>query len=348
MDIHGLDRLPKVEIHLHLEGSVEPSDLQALARRNHLPDELWSLNAFEEKYRYADFAGFLGSFKFITEHLITPADYGWIATQLIDRLHHMQVLYAEIFVSAGVVLKQKKDLDAVVDAITTASREREEQTGIRVNWILDVTRQFGVEFAERVAEAAVRYRESGLDNIVGVGMGGDENSFPAHEFKHVFDEARRHGLHVTIHAGEVAGPQSIWEAIEVLGAERIGHGIAARLDERLMNHLKARSLPLECAPTSNLCTGVIQRIEDHPLKMFYEHGLRVTLNTDDPALFHTDLLREYRQAATHFQLTPRDFAQFNRNAIEGCFAGPSEKMEVLRLFEERLRGLENAQEVNGG
>jgi aminodeoxyfutalosine deaminase len=342
MEIPGLDRLPKVEIHLHLEGSVEPSDLQALARRNHLPDASWPLNAFEEKYHYADFAGFLGSFKFITEHLITPADYGWIASQLIDRLHRMHVLYAEIFLSAGVVLKQKKDLDAVVAAITTASREGGKHSGIRVNWILDITRQFGVEFADRVVEAAARYRKKGLESIVGVGMGGDENSFPAQEFKHSFEEARQHGLHVTIHAGEVAGPQSIREAVEVLGAERIGHGIAARFDERLMDLLKARSVPLECALTSNLCTGVIQRIEDHPLRMFYDHGLRVTLNTDDPALFHTDLLTEYRLAATQFQLTPADFIRFNRNAIEGCFASPSEKIEVQGLFEERLRGREDA------
>lgn len=339
MEIPGLSRLPKVEIHLHLEGSVEPSDVQALARRNHLPDESWPLKAFEEMYHYADFAGFLGSFKFITEHLITPADYGWIASQLIDRLHRMGVLYSEIFLSAGVVLKQKKDLDAIVAAITTASREQGKQSGIRVNWILDVTRQFGVESAERVVEAAARYRKGGFESIVGVGMGGDENSLPAHQFKHVFDEARRHGLHVTIHAGEVAGPQSIWEAVDVLGAERIGHGLAARLDEHLIAHLKERSVALECALTSNLCTGVIQRIEDHPLKIFYEHGLRVTLNTDDPALFHTDLLREYRQAAMHFHFTLRDFAQFNRNAIEGCFAGPSEKAEIRRVFEEQLAGL---------
>jgi aminodeoxyfutalosine deaminase len=338
MEIQGLDRLPKLEIHLHLEGSVEPADLKELARRNHLPDESWALSAFEQKYHYVDFAGFLRSFKFITEHLVTPADYGWIASQLLGRLHRMHVLYAEIFLSAGIVLKQEKDLDAIVTAITTASGVQKERLGIRVNWIFDVTRQFGVRLAERVIEAAARYRKKGLESIVGVGMGGDENSLPAHEFKSVFEEARRHGLHVTIHAGEVGGPQSIWEAIDMLGAERIGHGIAARFDERLMDQLKERSVPLECAPTSNLSTGVIPRIEDHPLRTFYDRGLRVTLNTDDPALFRTDLLCEYHQAATHFHLTREDFIRLNRNALEGCFASPVEKAEIQRLFDERLAG----------
>jgi aminodeoxyfutalosine deaminase len=342
MEIHVLDRLPKVEIHLHLEGSVEPAMVKVLAQRNRLPDESWTLSAFEQKYHYTDFGGFLGAFKFITEHLITPADYGWIASQLVERLHRMQVLYAEIFLSAGVVLKQKKDLDAIVDALASTSAEQRARLGIHVNWILDVTRQFGVELAERVVEAAAHYRKSGLTSIVGVGMGGDENAVPAHEFRHVFDEARRHGLHVTIHAGEAGGPQSIREAIEILGAERIGHGIAARLDERLMDQLKERSVPLECALTSNLCTGVIRTIEDHPLRMFYDRGLRVTLNTDDPALFHTNLLHEYRLAATQFQLAPRDLTRFNRYAIEGCFASPSEKIEVEGLFEEQVRGLEEA------
>lgn len=340
MDETWIKRLPKVEIHLHLEGSVEPADLHELARRNHLPDASWPRAAFEEKYRYADFIGFLTAFKFVTEHLVRPEDYGWITSRLLERLHRQGVFYAEIFLSAGVVMKQKKDLEAIVTALLKSSRTKEEQLGIHVNWIFDVTRQFGIELAEQVIEAAARCRTNGLENVVGVGMGGDENSLPASEFKHVFASAREQGLRVTVHAGELGPAQSIREAVDVLGAERIGHGIAARLDGGLMNYLKDRRIPIECALTSNLCTGVIAKIEDHPLRTFLDGNLRVTLNTDDPALFRTDLMREYRLAATHFRFTPEDFIRLNRNALEGCFASSFQKAELLRYFEGQLSGME--------
>jgi adenosine deaminase/aminodeoxyfutalosine deaminase len=328
--------MPKAEIHVHLEGSVLPADLQELARRNHLPDASWPLEAFEAKYHYADFLGFLQSFKFVTEHFIQPQDYGWIAARLIERLHAVNILYAEVFFSAGVVLKQNKDLDAITTSITTASREMEHQLGLRVNWIFDVTRQFGPGSAAQVVEAAIRLRRSGMENIVAVGMGGDENSVPAVEFAPVFGHARDHGLHVTIHAGEVAGPRSIWEALELLGAERIGHGIAASQDERLMDHLKENDVPLECAPTSNVCTGAIPGHQENPLAMFFRRGLRVTLNTDDPALFHTDLVREYEIAARHFGFTWGDFARMNQYALEGSFASEPQKRELEQRFRECL------------
>lgn len=330
-----LKDMPKVEIHLHLEGAVEATDLQELARRNQLPDAAWPLEAMESKYHYKDFMGFLMAFKFVTEHLVTPADYGWLTTQLISRLHAMRVIYAEIIFSAGVALWQKKDVHAIAVAITEASREQEKRLGIGVNWIFDVTRQFGPEAAGRVVNAAVLCRNAGMNNIVGVGMGGDENSAAAREFEPVFAEAQNQGLRVTIHAGEVGGPESIWEALRFLGAERIGHGVAARLDERLMNHLKEKRIPLECAPTSNLRTGAIARIEEHPLPMFLKRDLRATLNTDDPPLFQTNLLREYQLAAEHFHFSQKDFVRLNRNAIEGCFAALDQKAAVKEKFERQ-------------
>jgi aminodeoxyfutalosine deaminase len=337
--MNWLECMPKVEIHLHLEGAVEPEDLKELARRNHLSDADWPIQAFEEKYHYKDFMGFLMAFKFITEHLVRAEDYGWITSRLISRLHAMGVIYAEIFFSAGVALWQKKNVDAIAAEITAASREQERRRGVGVNWIFDVTRQFGPEPAARVVDAAVRCRKAGMHNVVAVGMGGDENFIGAREFVPVFAKAHDHGLHVTIHAGEVAGPQSIWEALGFLGAERIGHGVAARWDERLMDHLKEKQITLECAPTSNLRTGAIARIEEHPLAMFLRRGLRATLNTDDPPLFHTDLLREYRLAAERFHFSREDFARLNENAIDGSFAEPAQKAEVRKKFDQQWAAL---------
>lgn len=331
-----LQRMPKVELHLHLEGSVTPVDLSELARRNRLPDADWPVEAVEAKYRYDDFLGFLQAFKWITEHLIRPGDYGWIASRQIERLHTAGVIYAEMFFSPGVVLKQGKDLEAILRAVLTASRKQEQRWGIRVNWIFDVTRQFGVALAGQVLDAALRLRGEGWGNVVALGMGGDENSISAQAFVPVFSRAREAGLHVTIHAGEVAGPQSIWEALGLLHAERIGHGVAARLDERLMGHLAERHILLECAPTSNLCTGVIPRIEDHPLRLFYDRNVPVCLNTDDPPLFHTDLVREYREAEKHFQFTREDFIRLNRNALEGSFLPQDQKVALKSRFEQEV------------
>lgn len=337
MNLNWLQSLPKVELHLHLEGSVEPADLRQLAVANRLPDSDWPLKAFQQKYFYSDFMGFLQTFKFVTEHLIRPEDYGSVTTALLERLHQQNVVYAEIFLSAGVVLKQGKDLKSVVQSILTSARLVKEKEGIEVNWILDSTRQFGPEMARKVVDAAIRFRGSGMNEIVAVGLGGDENSVPASELTEVYARAKDHGLHVNIHAGEAAGPSSIWEALELLGAERIGHGLAARQDERLMDVLAEKQIALECAPTSNVCTGAIDRIDEHPLRMFYDRGLRVTLNTDDPALFHTDLIREYQRATETFRLTREDFLKLNQNAVKSCFA-PEPQLEGLRNRYKELAG----------
>ena len=339
MDTEWLSALPKVELHLHLEGSVEPADLQRLAQRNHLPDAAWPPAAFQERYHYSDFQGFLQSFKFITEHLIQPEDYGWIASRLIDRLERAGVLYAEIFFSAGIVFKQKKDLEAIVSSLRDASAAAERREKIHINWIFDLVRQFGAPEAERVVEAARQFRAAGWTSLVGVGMGGDENSIPAMEFRAAFSKARAAGLHVTIHAGEVGGPDSIWDAVNLLGAERIGHGIAACDDLRLMDFLRERSILLECAPSSNLATGAVARLEDHPLRLFFDHGLLVCLNTDDPPLFQTDVLEEYRRAAQWFGFGREDFIRMNRDALEGCFAEEAQKTQLRNSFERRLAAL---------
>ncbi|MDD5544221.1 MAG: adenosine deaminase [Acidobacteriia bacterium] len=328
--------LPKVELHLHLEGSVWPQDVRELARRNHLPSAELPAKAFARQFQYSDFPGFLLAFKSVTEHLCQPRDYAWVAGRLMDRLGAQSVIYAEIFISGGVILKQRKPLDEIVEAVCEVTRTDGPGKGTEVNWILDITRQFGRKLAEEVVDAAIRLRAAGLDNLVGVGMGGDENSIEANEFKHALGRAREAGLRITIHAGEVAGPNSIWEALDILKAERIGHGLAARQDERLMRHLAEKSILLECALTSNVKTGALQRIEDHPLKHFLRSGLAVSLNTDDPALFSTDLEKEYDLAETALGFTREDFVSMNRSALEHSFTSPGSRASLLELFERRL------------
>jgi adenosine deaminase/aminodeoxyfutalosine deaminase len=219
--------LPKAELHLHLEGSIEPETLH----------ELDPSRSYEGLYEYENFDAFLKTFGVVGKLLRGPEDYALITRRLLKRLHAQNVRYAEIIVAAGVVLWKEQEFGPIFDAICGAAAE----SPVEVRWILDAVRQFGTEHVMRVAELAVERQKQG---IVAFGIGGSEERGPAELFTDAFAFARREGLHVVAHAGESVGPESIWAALE-LGAERIGHGIAAASDERLMAHLKGRDIPLE-------------------------------------------------------------------------------------------------------
>jgi aminodeoxyfutalosine deaminase len=278
-------QMPKAELHLHLEGSVEPETLHEL-------DPSTPLEEFRAHYRYADFDAFLKAFAVVGKRLRTPEDYALITRRLLARLAAQNVRYAEIIVSAGVVLWKGQEFAPIFDAIQDAAAG----SPVEVGWILDAIRQFGAEPATRVAKLAAERVDRG---VVAFGIGGSEARGPAKWFTEVFAYARESGLHLTAHAGESEGPESIWAAL-ALGAERIGHGIAAVRDEGLMRHLRERDVPLEICITSNLVTGVVACIEEHPLRHLFDAGVPIVLNTDDPAMFGCTLVGEYRLAAERF------------------------------------------------
>jgi aminodeoxyfutalosine deaminase len=280
-----LAELPKAELHLHLEGSIEPETLHEL-------DPATTLEEFRALYHYADFDAFLKAFGAIGKRLRTPGDYALIAKRLLQRLEEHNVRYAEIIIAAGVVLWKGQQFGPIFDAVRNAARE----STVEVQWILDAVRQFGVEHVRSVAELAAQRVDQG---VVAFGIGGSEERGPAEWFGDAFAYAKAAGLRLTAHAGESMGPESIWAALN-LGAERIGHGIAAARDPELMRHLRERNIPLEICITSNLVTGVVARIEDHPVRRLYDAGVPITLNTDDPAMFGCTLTGEYRLAARHF------------------------------------------------
>jgi adenosine deaminase/aminodeoxyfutalosine deaminase len=277
--------LPKAELHLHLEGSVEPETLHEL-------DPSTPLEELRALYTYADFDAFLRAFGAVGRRLRTPQDYALITRRLLERLAEQNVKYAEIIVAAGVVLWKGQDFGPIFDAVRCAAAG----SPVEVRWILDAVRQFGVEAAQKVAELAVDRRDQG---VVAFGIGGSEERGPAQWFTDVFAFARRNGLRLTAHAGESMGPESVWAALE-LGAERIGHGIAAIRDPALIRHLRDHRIPLEICITSNLVTGVVQRLEDHPVRRLFDSGVPVVLNTDDPAMFRCSLTGEYRLLQQHF------------------------------------------------
>jgi aminodeoxyfutalosine deaminase len=277
--------LQKPELHIHLEGSVEPSTVLEI-------DPSLDPETVLEKYGHSDFAGFIRSYVWINRQLRTPAHYGLIARRLLERLASENVTYAEINVSVGVILWKEQDLVGMFDAISDAA----ETSPVTVRWVFDAVRQFGADAALRVAELAAERTDR---RVVGFGIGGDEALGPCGWFENVFSFARENGLALMPHAGETVGPESVWAAIN-LGATRIGHGIRSVEDPDLMRELRERDIPLEVCITSNVCTGAVSSLDVHPVRQLFDAGVPITLNTDDPALFRTTLSNEYRIAAEHF------------------------------------------------
>ena len=295
---------PKAELHLHLEGSVEPQTIQEL--QPHL-----SLDEIQAIYRFTDFQGFLQSFKWVVERLSTPEDYALITRRLLERLQAQGVRYAEITLSAGVVLWKGQEFAPIYDAVRETARE----SPIEVYWILDAVRHFGPQPAMRVAELAAERVD---DGVAALGIGGDEQRGPAQWFGEVYRFAKSAGLALTAHAGETAGPASIRAALEI-GAQRIGHGVRAIEDADLLRVLRERKIPLEVCITSNVMTGAAACLEAHPVRRLYDAGVPITLNTDDPAMFQTTLCGEYDLAARQFGFSEAELKEIAENAFRYSF-----------------------------
>lgn len=284
-------QLQKAELHVHLEGSVEPETVTEL-------DPTISADTAREKYRTTDFAGFIEAYKWVNQLLRTPDDYALITRRLLHRLESENVTYVEINLSVGVMLWKRQP----VDAMFYAAHRQAQDSPVEVRWIFDAIRHFGPDHGMEVAKLAVEHRDTG---VVAFGIGGDEVRGPAEGFYEVFDFARGHGLAVIPHAGETAGPESIWSALRG-GATRIGHGIRAADDPALMDYLREHDIPLEICITSNVCTGAVTSLEAHPVRRLFEADVPITLNTDDPAMFGTTLSREYEIAASRFGFTEQE------------------------------------------
>jgi aminodeoxyfutalosine deaminase len=318
--------LPKAELHLHLEGSIQPATVCALTAQHNI---LLTEDEVRQRYTYRDFTGFIDAFKWVTSFLREPRDYGLIARDLCEHLLTQNVAYAEVTLSIGVMLLRKQRPEANFEAILQAT-EPFEKKGLRINWVFDAARQFGAEAAMEVVNAAKRCQSQ---TIVAFGIGGDEMSVATREFRPVYEQAADNGLHLLMHAGEVGGPDKIREAIELLHVERIGHGIAAALDPALMDLLVDRRIPLEICPQSNIWTGALAkqlrlseaRIEDHPLPQLWRHGIPIVLSTDDPAMFHTTLQAEYENAA-QMGLGETELAQLAEMSFEHAFLSKTEKL----------------------
>lgn len=338
-----IQSLPKAELHLHLEGSVDAATLSELSRRHNKPIPPENNNygespdsgrvlteaAVRELYRYRDFTGFMMAFKAVTERLRTPEDYELITYRLMQRLAAENVLHAEVYVSVGVVLWRGFDFDSIFEGLERGRKRGERDFGTSLLWIFDAVRHFGPEAAEKVVDKAIQFRSR---NVVGIGIGGDERRGPAEWFREAYARAKKHDLRLTAHAGETSGPESIAASLDVLGAERIGHGLSAVQSPELMRRLAQQQIPMEICLSSNVRTGCCASIEQHPLKKYVDAGMLVTLNTDDPTMFGTSLAREYQLAQDSFGFSDEQLREFAKNSFRVSFLAEERKRGFLAKF----------------
>ena len=328
-----LRTIPKIQLHCHLEGTLRAATFLELTQRDGISTryrpgggELAVRPESEATvYDFADFNEFLLTFAAVSRALRLPSDYARLAREYAEDAIAQNVAHAELFVSPSVWRFFHPDLDlrACLGAIDTALRETAREKDVTFSLIVDLTRNFGTESAMETARLAVACRAHG---VVGIGLGGDEARFPAPAFKDAFAYARGNGLHAVAHAGEAAGAQSVRDAVEILGAERIGHGVRALEDPAVIAMLAERGIPLELCPTSNFLTGVVARGDAHPIFALDALGVLVTVDADDPAIFQTTLTGEYAYVAETAGV--ETLVRFVGNAVEASFAPEARKREL--------------------
>lgn len=322
--------LPKAELHLHLEGSITPETLVELSLRND-PHPLTLADACLV-YSYTDFPSFLMSFKAVTERLHHPADYETITYNMLRDLAAQGVRHAEVYISIGILYHfGRLDVDEVMAAIERGRLRGEQDFNLSLLWIIDAVRHFGLDECARVFRKAAELQHQ-YPSVVGIGIGGDEARGPAQDFRELYAEAKAAGLRLTCHAGESTGPQSIWAAVNI-GAERIGHALSAQHDADLISVLVERQIPLELNVTSNLRTACCPSLDDHPVRRYFEDGLMVTLNSDDPPFFGANLLDEYLLAHRAFEFPLDQLREIAANSIEASFLPPERKLALLAEVE---------------
>ena len=283
-----IEQLPKAELHLHLEGSLSPETLREL-------DPAVTVEEARARYRCTNFAGFIEAFKWAVGFLRSADDYALAARRLFEDLARQNVRYAEVTLSAGVVLWKQLDFAPVYEAVAREAA----RAPVPVWLVLDSVRHFGVEQAWQVARLAA---DRVGDRVVAFGLGGDEARGPAEWFGEVFAFCRERGLKLVPHAGENTSAEAVWAALRI-GADRVGHGIRAVEDPALVAHLAAHRIPLEVSITGNVITSAVASLDAHPVRRLFDSGVPIILNTDDPAMFGTTLTDEYLLAAERFGFT---------------------------------------------
>ncbi|MFE2147288.1 adenosine deaminase [Streptomyces sp. NPDC059456] len=308
--------LPKAELHVHHVGSASPRIVAELAARHPDSQVPTDPEALADYFTFTDFAHFIEVYLSVVDLVRTPADVRTLTFEVARDMARQNIRYAELTITPYSSTRRGIDEKAFMEAIEDARKAAETELGVVLRWCFDIPGEAGLEAAAETARLAVDLRPEGL---VSFGLGGPEIGVPRPQFKPYFDAARAAGLHSVPHAGETTGPETIWDSIRELGAERIGHGTSATQDPELLAYLAEHRIALEVCPTSNIATRAVTDLDRHPVKEMVRAGVLVTINSDDPPMFGSDLNNEYAVAARLLDLDERGLAQLAKNAVEASF-----------------------------
>ncbi|MDO9496161.1 MAG: adenosine deaminase [Nocardioides sp.] len=324
-------RLPKAELHVHHVGSASPRIVSELAERHPgtVPSDPDALTAF---YEFRDFAHFIEVYLAVVDLIRTPEDLRYLTYEVAREMSVGQALrYAELTCTPYTSVAAGIPIEAYTEAIEDARVAAERDFGLVLRWIYDIPGESGLPAADDTLRYALDHRP---DALVGFGLGGPEIGVPRPQFEPHFTAARAAGLRSVPHAGETTGPETVWHALRLLGAERIGHGTSAAADPDLLAYLADHRIPLEVCPSSNIATRAVATLAEHPLRTFVEAGIPVSINSDDPPMFGTTLNREYEIAADLLDLDERGIADLARAAVDASFAPDDVRASLLAEIED--------------
>ncbi len=318
-------KVPKAEIHLHIEAVISKDSIKKLYLKKNGAE--FTDEAMKELFSYEDLNGFIQAFLQVQDLFTSVDDFDLVFSDLKDYIVNNGIAYAEVFFAPSAFVKKGFDYGQMMENFDRNVKAIKKETGVDIKILVDVSRTFGLENAEKNLDLIL---SKPIPAVIGIGLGGAESKGPCKDFGPVFERARKAGLKTVAHAGEDVGPESIWDAINVLHAARIGHGITAIQDEKLMDYLKETQLPLEVSPTSNVFTKkYVPSYDKHPIRDFYDKGLMVTVNTDDPLFFKVELLDEYWNLHTQLKFTNEQLKELIENSFKATFLSDEEKKSFL-------------------
>jgi adenosine deaminase len=338
MEIEQIIRaLPKVEQHVHIVGSTKPETLLWLAEEGGIEKPFETLEEARNFFSYRNFPHFISVYRMVVDCITKEDQFDRLTYEMLENDARCNVHYVEASFSAPDHTLRGLDYSRMLDAINRGVRRAKRDFGIECNLRIDLVRNYGPNTGMEVLDYIKRKR----DNVVSIDIGGSEEQFPPKPYAQVYRRAREMGLHLVAHAGEAAGPRSIWDAVRYLDVEHIGHGLTASIQPKLMDFLKQQGIVIEMCPSSNVKTGAINSLEIHPIKTFLGRGLMVTVNTDDPSMFGTDMNNEYLQLHKRLNFTIPELFALSLNAIDSSFLPEERKIKMREFFlkeYQRLKG----------
>jgi adenosine deaminase len=332
-----LQEIPKTEIHLHLEALATVDSIWELMKKHKIVNnEISTKEDLKKKFKITSLNEFIDLFiNVVQSNFRSEDDIEYLIRDARAYLERNNIIYAEIFFAPSTFVKNGLDFNKMVKILDDGAKLIAKEDKKEVKFIIDVSRSFGVENARNNLDYTLQNRH---DSIIGIGLGGAEAIGPARDYKKVFAKAIKNGFHVVAHAGEDVGPESIWDAVKILKVERIGHGTSAILDEELIEYLAEKQIPLEICPTSNLFTRkYVSVLEEHPIRQFFDRGLNVTVNTDDPTLFSIDLVDEYMKLANKGFFSPSEIIKMVKNNVYATFLPTRQKNKIWNDIEKIIK-----------